>query len=586
MEENNKNPSFSKKIWNFIETNQEEIELLRRQTNLSELNARILSNRGLKSKDEIENFLDARLRTTMPDPSSLLDMDKAVSRVVKAIRSNEKIFVFGDYDVDGITSTYIIVKYLRFLGVSPKYQLPDRFSDGYGLSQEVIGEAIEGGYELIIVVDSGVNEVEAVEKANSFGLDVVILEHHIQSVKELPKAAAVVNPNRIDQTEVGSSHIKHLCAAGVAFLFIVALQRELRNSSFFADTTEPNLYEFLSIVTLGTLCDVMEIKGVNRAFIKFFLKAPEYPIGLKALMDVLKIDKIKSADDFSYFIGPALNAAGRVGNPVIALNMLLEEDYDKASEIASKLLEFNKKRKLIEKELLAEALVMIEALELSSNNFICVSGDGWHEGVIGILAGKIKDKFQRPTFVISFDGNGVGKGSARSVLGAHLGEIFEKAKCDGLLLSGGGHALAGGFSVHKDNIEKFTCFLKSNIGGNFENYLNVDYSISAKTNLNAISSEISMLEPFGKGIEKPIFALKRVRISSLKKTSNNTHLMVFFSGEFDGSVRGIIFNISSKNSLLIEIEKNKDQLLDVAAFIKSDEQYGSSLIIEDIRLAR
>ena len=586
MEESNKQKSFSGKIWNFLECNKDDLDYIRQKTDLSELNARILMNRGILSHTEIEAFLNTKLKNSMPDPLLLLDMAQAVSRIIKAIKSNEKILVFGDYDVDGVTSTFLIVKYLRLLGIEPKYQLPNRFVDGYGLSEEIVGTAITEGFELIIVVDSGVNSVNEVEEANKFGIDVVILDHHIQSVKELPKAVAVVNPNRIDQEEIGNSHIKHMCAAGVVFLFLIALQRELKNIGFFANKQEPDLHNFISIVTLGTLCDVMEIKGLNRAIVKFCLQQlSEYSPGINALIDVLKMDKIRCADDFSYFLGPVINAAGRVGDPTLALNLFLEEDESTANEIASKLVALNRKRKNIEKELLVEAILMIEKSNLHLNNGICVFGDNWHEGVIGIIAGKIKDKFQKPSFVISFDENGIGRGSARSVLGLHLGEVFEKAKEKGIIISGGGHAQAGGFAIHKNNTQAFNEFLNENININFENYLNIDYSLSAKTDLNKIYKEISLLEPFGKGIEKPIFCFKRLRIKSIKKISNNAHLMIFFSGEFDGNMRGVIFNVSSKMSLVLELGKNKDELLDVAAFIKNDDQFGSSLLIEDIKIS-
>ena len=575
--------SFSGKLWNFLECEQEALDYNKQKTNLSDLNTKILMNRGIKTLGEIECVLDSKLKNTIPDPSLFLDMDKAVSRITQAITNNEKVLVFGDYDVDGITSTYILVKYLKLLGAAPECQLPNRFTDGYGLSDSVIENAISKCYELIIVVDSGINAVSQVAKANEFGIDVVILDHHIQAVYELPKASAIVNPNRLDQADLGSSCIKNLCAAGVVFMFLIALQRELKKMKFFEKIPEPNLHDFINVVTLGTLCDVMEIRGVNRAFVKFTLEKAKYATGITALMYALDMEKITCADDFSFFLGPAINAAGRVGDPMLALKLFLEEDLKSARAIATKLVDINKERKSIEKQLLAEAFFMIESLSLHSNNGICVFGDDWHEGVVGIIAGKIKDRFQKPTFVISFNENGVGKGSARSVEGAHLGEIFEKAKLESVIIDGGGHSMAGGFSIHKDSIEKFNFFLNDNIRKDFVNYLHIDYTLSHKSDLNKIAKEISVLEPFGKGLEKPTFCLKRLRIKSMKKTSNNAHLMIFFSGEFDGNIKAIIFNISSKNFLLTELEKNKHDLFDIAAFVKGSEQFGGSLIVEDIR---
>ena len=578
--------SFSGKIWNFLECDQELISDIKRNSEINDLVARILINRGFSDASEIDAFLNAKLKNTIPDPSLLLDMDNAVQRTVEAIFKKQNITIFGDYDVDGITSTYLIVKYLNILGLSPKYYVPNRFSDGYGVSKESIQKAIDDQADLLITVDSGINSINEVEFANLSNLDVIILDHHIQISEKLPNAKAVVNPNRRDQKGIPNAHINNLCAAGVVFMFMIALQRELRNKNFFENKNEPNLLDFIDIVTLGTLCDVMEIKGINRAIVKYFMKTEKYSTGITSLMTAFNIEKITSPEDLSFFIGPAINAAGRVGDPSVALNLLLEDSPEKSLKIAGALIDLNKQRKRLEKQFLADAMFMVLENELFNNKGICVFGDHWHEGVIGIIAGRLKDKFQKPSFVISFNSDGIGKGSARSVPGIHLGDFFEKAKLNNVIINGGGHSLAGGFSISKDQIEKFNEFLNLTISGEFINSINIDYTLSHISNLNQISKDLAKIEPFGKGIEKPVFCMKRVRIKNVKKTNSGSHLMMNFSGEFgDGNIRAVIFSTSSKSDIVNSIDENKDGLFDIVGSINFHEQFGGSIVIEDIRLS-
>jgi single-stranded-DNA-specific exonuclease len=281
-----------------------------------------------------------------------------------------------------------------------------------------------------------------------------------------------------------------------------------------------------------------------------------------------------------------INAAGRIEDPHIALNLLLEECPVKSQKIASRLIDLNQKRKALQKQLLSDVLFMIDEKKLFNNSGICVFNDDWHEGVMGIIAGKIKDRFQKPSFVISFRKDGIGKGSARSVPGVHLGTFFGKAKSENIIIDGGGHMLAGGFTISKDKIQKFSEFINSNIEGEFINAIDIDYSISPMSSLSRISQELQVLEPFGKGIEKPLFCIKRVRIKNVRKTTSGTHLMLSLSGEFgDGNIRAILFNANSKLDIVKSIEKDKDNLIDVAGFIKTHEQFGTSIIIEDIRLS-
>ena len=577
--------SFCNKIWNFLEAEQQTVDKIRAVVRQNLL-AKILANRGFENIEEVNAFINAKLRNTIPDPSLLLDMDKAVERVIMAIQHKQNIMVLGDYDVDGITSTALMVKYLRLIGVNPKYYIPNRFSDGYGVSQNAISKAIEKQSELVIAVDAGTNSISEIEEAKKHSIDFVILDHHTQLADTLPQAIAIVNPNRNDQSEIGFSYIKHLCAAGVVFLFLIALQRKLKEIGFFTGKVIPNLLDFADIVALGTLCDVMELRGINRAIVKYVLTKGEYSLGIRSLMPLFNLDNIASPEDLSFFIGPAINAAGRVGDPHVALNLLLEEDTVRSQKIATCLIELNQQRKSIERQLFADAINMISSQDIDSKRGICVYGDNWNEGVIGIVAGKLKDKFQKPTFVISITENGTGRGSARSVNGIHLGQFLQKATIAGIITAGGGHALAGGFSIEKDNIGEFQRFIEEQIEGEFINELNIDYTLTAMSDLDAIYEEIAYLEPFGKGVEKPIFCFKRVKISNIRKSKSGEHLLLNFSGEFGNSnIRAILFHLNSKKEFVALLEKNSETLLDIAGTINPSLQFGSSIIIEDARVS-
>jgi single-stranded-DNA-specific exonuclease len=330
----------------------------------------------------------------------------------------------------------------------------------------------------------------------------------------------------------------------------------------------------------------MELKGINRAITKYALANNKYSIGITSLMNEMNLENISTPEDISFFIGPAINAAGRTADPHIALNLLLEKCPIKSQKIASQLLNLNNQRRTIEKQLLTEALLIINEKKLFNNNGICVFGSNWHEGIIGIIAGRIKDKFKKPAFVIAFNEDEIGKGSARSVSGINIGLFFNKAKSAGIILEGGGHALAGGFTIHKSKINEFCEFINSNIGNEFVNSIDIDHQISPMSNLSKISELLLQIEPFGKGIEKPLFCMERVRIKSSRKTTSGTHLMLSLAGELEtGNIKAILFNINSKLDIVNAIEQNNGSLFDIAGFIDSNKQFGQSIIIEDIRLS-
>ncbi|MDR1233951.1 MAG: single-stranded-DNA-specific exonuclease RecJ [Holosporales bacterium] len=567
------------KVWNFLECDKDQVQSISEECNISNIAATILLNRGISDPHEIKSFLDPKLRNTIPDPSLFLGMDEAVTRIAHAVLAHENIMIFGDYDVDGITSTYLMIHYLKVLGIDAQYYIPNRFTDGYGINSEAIQKAKELQIDLFIAVDSGTNSVSEIREANNFGIDVVVLDHHIQTVNLLPNALAIVNPNRNDQPEIDGYYTKNLCAAGVVFMLLIALQRHMRGIGFFNDgRAAADILELADIVALGTLCDVVDLRGFNRAIVKYCMNRGVHSVGISALMRVFNIKRIESPDDLSFFIGPAMNAAGRIGNPLVALELLLESDPENAYKIANKLGEFNTRRKAIEKQMLSEAIAMIDKSNMNSRNGICVYSDDWHEGVIGIVAGRLKDMYNKPAFVIAS-----GKGSARSVPGLHLGDFFTKAVGEGILIGGGGHALAGGFSIDISKIDEFNDFIDRNITRTFPNTLEIDYTLNINTDLSVIGKEIEVLEPFGKGIEKPLFHFPRVLIKKTMPTQTGDHVMLFLQDEYGHrNIRGVIFGISTKMHLSEILQRKRGMLVDIVGFINKN-QYGCSIIVVDIR---
>ncbi|MDR1488201.1 MAG: single-stranded-DNA-specific exonuclease RecJ [Holosporales bacterium] len=579
------------KTWRFLDSDdrQDEIKNIVRICEIPELTARILVNRGISDVDTIKDFLNPKLKNIMPNPFVFNDMDIATDRIVKAIKNKENVFIFGDYDVDGIVSSYFMVKYLKMLGGDPKYHIPSRFIDGYGVSQNAICSAArDHGTTLFISVDCGTKSIDEVDFANDLGVDVIVIDHHMPDpTGRLPKAVGVVNPNRLDQEDISGVYIKNLCAAGVVFMLLVGLQKKLRDTGFFEDIAEPNLMDFVGCVALGTLCDVMDLVGLNRAFVKLAMKLQNFPDGIRAIMNNANMNRISSADDFSFTIGPVINAAGRVGDPSIAMEMMLSTETS-ASLLAEQLIKLNSDRKAIEKNILSEAFSIIDANELYKNRFIFVYGTDWNEGIIGIIAGKIKEKFNKPTFVASFNSeNNIGRGSARATANADISAMFDTALKKGIITGGGGHKMAGGFSLPKDNISLFYEFLCESLQGENENILNVDCIIPSSLPLLTVNSHISLIEPIGKGVERPILCMKRVRISATRLTKCENHIMIYFAGEFDKrNIKATVFNIKTKEKIYEIIEDNDGQLLDIAFTLKHNERYGLSLIIEDIRFSQ
>ena len=500
--------SVSGKNWILRKHNHEDLTFIKETFSLDEITSKLLSMRNIK-KEEINSFLNPSIKSFLPNPNSLIDMEKSTLRTVKAIINEEKIGIFGDYDVDGASSTALLGNYFNELNLNYEIYIPDRKKEGYGPTIKSFKELIRKKVKLIFTVDCGTLSFEAINFAKENGIDVIVLDHHQSEIK-LPKAFAIINPNRLDD----KSNLQYLCAAGVSYMFLVSLNRELRSKNWFnkININEPNLINYLDLVSLGTVCDVVPLVGLNRAIVKQGLKIikSKKNLGLKTLLDICKIESNPSIYHLGYLLGPRINAGGRVGKCSHGANLLLNKDPKNSFKLASELDQYNKERQLLEKDLLQK--ILNETKDYSDDPVLILSGSNWHEGIIGIVAARLKDKFNKPVIIISLDGN-TGKASARSIVGFDIGSVIIAATQENILLKGGGHKMAGGFSIKVENIEK----LKDFVFRKFKN-INVDLVAERPLLLDSIISpsavnleffkKVAILSPFGSGNPEPKFIIE------------------------------------------------------------------------------
>ena len=425
----------------------------------------LLLARGVEEAD-LARHRAPTIRDFLPDPSAFRDMDKAALRLADAIDSGETIAIFGDYDVDGATSAALLTLLFRRLGVEAMVYIPDRLMEGYGPSGAALVELKNRGATLAICVDCGAQAFEALQEAADASLDVIVCDHH-QCATSLPTAVALINPNRLDEGEIGAAH-GHVAAVGMAFLLGVALLRELRSRGRFTDQPEPKLIDLLDIVALGTVADVARLKSLNRAFVTQGLKvmADGRNIGLSALIEASRLAKAPTARDLGFALGPRINAGGRVGKSDLGVRLLTTTDAEEARTIAAELDRLNEERRAIETLVAEQAAEQAESQ--AGNPLILVSGRGWHPGVIGIVASRLKERFRRPAIVIAEEEDGTGKGSGRSISGVDLGAAVLAAKDSGLLIAGGGHAMAAGLTVVPGGIGPLRDFLAERMAADVE----------------------------------------------------------------------------------------------------------------------
>ncbi|MES2961013.1 MAG: single-stranded-DNA-specific exonuclease RecJ [Pseudomonadota bacterium] len=528
---------------------------------LSEVLSNLLSSREI-SLDEIENFLEPKIKTALPNPFELGDMDKAVAHVIEAVKKNKKITIFADYDVDGATSAATLKRFFREVGIDVGIYIPDRVLEGYGPNSQALLNLKKNGTDLVITVDCGTVAFKPLEDAAAVGLEIIVIDHHL-GVLEKPDAIAVINPNLLNEI---FPH-KNLCAAGVSFLFAVAINKKLREENYYAQRKEPNLLNLLDLVALGTVCDVMSLTGLNRAFVSAGLKILKQRknLGLREICDLAGLDEEPSAYHLGFIIGPRINAGGRVGKSDLGARILSSEDEGEVKEIAAQLEILNKQRKEIEVQVLEEA---VKALESGVGGFkttdpvIFAVSKYWHQGVIGIVASRLKDLYNKPVAVIAIDDEGKkGKASCRSISGIDFGGEILKARLEGLLLEGGGHAMAGGFSVLPEKISELHQFFNQNLGEKIMElsaHKKMEFDIALdlpQVNIELLK-ELSKLEPFGVGNARPKFILRdvqKVKANIIGKTGE--HISGIFCTKsavgFTGQIQAVAFR--STNTPLGEI---------------------------------
>ncbi len=504
--------SFAGRRWVARSYDERQALAIAQRHNLPDILARSLSARG-QTVETAAAFLTPRLRESMPDPSLLQDMDKAVSRFILALENNERAVVFGDYDVDGATSSALLIRFARALGYTLDLYIPDRLSEGYGPSEAAMKKLAEQGITLALCVDCGTTAHAPLAAARQAGLDVIVIDHHAAE-PSLPPAVAVVNPNRLDDEMTDT--LGSLAAVGVTYLFVVAVNRALREARFYNEARpEPDLKQWLDLVALGTVCDVVKLTGLNRAFVMQGLKVMEARgnVGIAALARVSAATPPFDTYTAGFLLGPRLNAGGRVGKSDTGARLLAMEDEAEAIGVAEYLNQLNSERRVLEADVLAQAEMMIfdEDAPLTF-----VASENWHAGVIGIVASRLKDKFHRPAIVIGID-QAIGKGSGRSVGSIDLGAAIIAARQAGLLINGGGHKMAAGLTVAKDKIDALHAFLVERIGKQLEAEpfvptLTLDGLVSAGALDSAFIDRLSALAPFGTGNAEPRFALADCKI--------------------------------------------------------------------------
>ncbi|MEQ8412084.1 MAG: single-stranded-DNA-specific exonuclease RecJ [Erythrobacter sp.] len=552
--------------------------------------AQLLMTRGVAPADVARNA-SPTLRAFLPDPSEFRDMDRAAERIAAAVLSGERITIYGDYDVDGATSAALMIELLRALGSDADYYIPDRLLEGYGPSGEALVRLAEQGSSLIVTVDCGAMAHEALAMAKAAGVDVIVVDHHKCS-PELPAATALVNPNRLDESDLAAAH-GHLAAVGVAFLLAVAVVRTLRGQGFFADRAEPDLMALLDLVALGTVADVAALHGLNRAFVAQGLKvlARRQRIGMAALIDASRITRAPIASDLGFALGPRINAGGRIGESTLGVRLLTTRDPEEARGIAEQLSQLNEERRAIE----AAVQEAAEAQLVHQHNMAVhvLAGSGWHPGVIGIVAGRIKEKTGKPAIVIAEDETEkTGKGSGRSVSGVDLGAAIIAAREAGLLVAGGGHAMAAGLTIPTEKLAAFTEFLDERLARDVERAragaaMTLDLSLAPGGLTPELCDTLEAAGPYGVGWPAPRVAVGPVRIVKADIVGKD-HLRLIASGNDGRSFKAIAFRAGETEMAQTLLHRHKGRQFHLAGRVKLDDwgaRPAAELHLEDAAFA-
>ena len=533
--------SASGKRWRLREADERLAQAHSQTLEVPDVVGRLLAAREVPLEDG-ESYLNPTLKDLLPDPSSLRDMDRGAERLAEAITAGEPIAIFGDYDVDGATSSALLARFLRSVGGDVRVYIPDRMVEGYGPNTPALKKLGAAGAKVVVTVDCGISSFEPLQAAADIGLDVIIVDHH-EAEAALPVAYAVINPNRLDEDR----SLGHLAAVGVAYLLVIATNRALRAQGWFAERAEPNLLQWLDIVALGTVCDVVPLKGLNRAFVLQGLKvmAGRSNPGLAALADVANIDRRPEAYHAGFVLGPRINAGGRVGQADLGSILLSTDDSARAADIAAQLEHFNAERRTIEAMVQEQAFEQVEQSADEPGSLVVAQAKGWHPGVIGIVASRLKDRFNLPAMVIAFDEDGMGKGSGRSIRGVDLGAAVIAARQAGLLINGGGHVMAAGLTVTRENLDELVAFLGARLADQVTalgtvRSLGIDGALAVGGATADLIDLLQQAGPFGSANPEPRFAVTAARIVKSSIVGQG-HVSCIFSGRDGGRLKGIAF---------------------------------------------
>ena len=568
--------SLTNKKWSLKKYNEKDVDYITQSYDVSPLVAKLLSIRNVNYQD-IQSYIKPSLKNSIPDPSTLTDMDTACERLFKAIFDEERISIFGDYDVDGSTSTSILVNYFKQISINLDFHIPDRFTEGYGPSINSFSKFKSKNTNVIITVDCGTMAHSEIAFANQKGMDVIVLDHHLPEIN-LPEAKAIINPNRIDDI----SGLNYLAAVGVTFMLIVGLNRKLRNEGWFEKKLikEPNLIELLDLVALGTICDAVPLKGINRILVSKGIDVIHKRLnpGLNSLIEVSKIKSKVSVYDLGFKIGPRINAGGRLGYSSFGTELLTESDKQKIHTLSKNLDKFNTERRTIESYVLDQAMAQVDEEKLK-NNLLIVAGEDWHEGVIGIIASRLKEKFNKPTIVFAVN-NGVAKGSGRSIKGIDIGQLVVAAVQCNLAEKGGGHTMAAGLTVKSEMIPQLSDFFEKQIS--FKDIEREDKlilfadSILSTSAINfEVNQEIEKIGPFGSENPEPAFIFKNVYVAAIDQIGDD-HFKCLIKSDGGKFIEAMAFR-SAKTKLGEELSKNKGSCIDLLGKIKINEWGGKKI---------
>lgn len=582
--------------WQLQKPDHETVLSLVQKFDVSEILARVMVNRGIHDHSAAKQYMVPKLKDALPNPFSLIDMEKAVNRVIQAIDAQEKITVFADYDVDGATSAALLKRFFQTLNITVDVYIPSRSSEGYGITNNAVQTIVDNGSTLLISVDCGSTAIKPLQYAKEKGLDAIVLDHHMIE-KEMPDICALVNPKRPDD----QSKFKYMAAVGVTFMFTVGVRSSLRNADWFAKNNieEPDLMPMLDLVALGTVCDVMPLIGINRVFVKcglHFITARRNP-GINAILTELKRKGPVIAGHLGYIIGPRINAGGRVNQCSLGYEILSTDDHDTAQSISHKIEQLNNERRAIEVSIMDKAIIMIEREKLYNKNAIVVAGENWHIGVIGIIASRLKDRYHKPSIVMSISEEGIIKGSGRSIHGVDLGQILCQSRNLEYLIEGGGHAMAGGFTLHSDKLSAWQQYLhkevdtylsaQKNLLQNAKT-LHIDATLKASGINNKLLEMLEIAAPFGHKNEAPRFAIMNAKIikTSVNKSGSVTAFVVDANNnttKIHNAVRCIAFKGRSSeigNFLM----QNNGKTINIAGTMQANTKLADKVdfIIEDI----